>query len=72
MMELFNDVPVFIGAALAGVLIGSFLETAKPLAWALGVGVFVGMLNWSAMHWYIKPSFSDLLTQGIRATVSGL
>jgi hypothetical protein len=71
LLELVDDIPLLVGAALAGTMAGYFLETSRPLGWAAGVGIFIGLLNWSSVHWHIKPSFADLLRQGIRAVVVG-
>ena len=71
LMELFNAVPVLAGAALAGPLAGYFLETNRPALWTVCLGGFVALCNWSAHHWYVKPSFSDVAVQGTKAIVSG-
>jgi hypothetical protein len=71
LMHLFDAIPRLVGAGLTGLMTGYFLQTHRPLAWAVGVGVFVMLLDWSATQWQIKPSFSDLVPHGIRALVVG-
>jgi hypothetical protein len=70
-MNAFNTIPVACGAVLAGMASGYFLDTEKPTAWAIGVGVFVGICNWSTARWYVTPSVADLLAQGAHAAVTG-
>ena len=70
MMHAFDIIPVAAGAALAGVIAGMFLETAKPLAWAAGVGAFVGACTWSSTRWYVTPTLKDLLPQIVGAMVA--
>jgi hypothetical protein len=70
-MNGFNLIPVACGAVLAGMATGCFLETEKPMVWAIRVGVFVGICNWSTARWYVTPSVADLLAQGARAVVTG-
>ncbi len=69
-MHALNTIPVALGAALAGVAAGFCLETARPLAWAAGVGVFVGVCTWSATRWYVTPTLMDLLPQLAKALVA--
>jgi hypothetical protein len=69
-MDVFNMVPIALGSMLAGVTVGYFMETARPLVWAFAAGVFVGLCTWSSTHWHINPEASDLFAQGVRALVA--
>lgn len=69
--EIFNMIPAACSAVLAGVVTGYFVETARPVTWAVVAGVFVGLCTWSSHHWYVAPTSSDLLKQGSEAAAVG-
>jgi hypothetical protein len=62
-------IPSGIVCALAGWAVGLCLETRKPQAWAIGLGVLVVLVRWMGWHWHLSPDLSDRARQAAMSVI---
>jgi hypothetical protein len=69
---LVSAIPLAVDAALAGLMAGWLIESARPFRWALGFAGVLFLASLSSHHWKISPGLIDRLGEFLEATIIGV